>query len=70
MENYFATSKGFFGSIGDLLSNTLGSISDAFEIISEAIQLPLRLVVFLPSVLGASVSIVLFIMVLKFIVGR
>lgn len=70
MENYIATSNGFFGSFGDLLSNTLNSFSDALSLISEAVELPIRIAGYLPSVLGASVLIVVSVTVVKFIVGR
>lgn len=54
----------------EALSNFTGSIVEGFTIIKTAIQLPISLIGFVPVVLGAAISVVIAVMIVKFILGR
>lgn len=70
MGNYISQSQGFLDSLGDSLGRTFNSLKEGYELLNTAIQLPLELIPIIPAVLGAAVSVVVFAMVVKFIIGR
>ena len=63
-------SEGFFQSFMDRLSSLFNSLSDAIDLLADSAELPMRLSSYMPTVIGASITIVLFTMVIKFILGR
>lgn len=52
------------------LSNFGNSIAEGLEILNTAIQLPLEIIGYVPSILGAAISVVVAVMIVKFILGR
>lgn len=70
MSDFISQSQGFMGSFETFFSRFFDSIKQGYELLNTAISLPLELVGVLPSILGAAVSIVVFSMIIKFILGR
>lgn len=62
--------NGFFGNLMDCLSNFFGSFEETIEVLGDSLDLPLRLSSYMPAIIGASITVVLFTMVIKFIIGR
>lgn len=52
------------------LERFFGPLAEGYEILITAISLPLDLISLLPVIIGSAVSIVLFVMIVKFILGR
>lgn len=63
-------SDGFFGTLAETIKNWLGSIREIIDILGDSLDLPMRLSGYMPAIIGASITIVLFTMVVKFIIGR
>lgn len=70
MDNFFSYSRGYIEAGGNALARMFSSIGEAWDFLCSAIELPLELVTLMPPILGASITIVLFVSVVKFIVGR
>lgn len=70
MGNYISNSQGFMDSIGDALSRVFGSIGEGCTMLLTAVELPLELIGLVPAIIGAAISIVVFSMIVKFIIGR
>lgn len=54
----------------ELLKNFGTAIVDAFEMIASSLSLPLALVELVPPIIGASITIVITVMIVKLILGR
>lgn len=52
------------------ISNFAQSIAQGFEILNTAIQLPFEIIGYVPVVLGSAISVVVAVMIVKFILGR
>lgn len=70
MADFIANLEEFFVPFIEWLERFFDSIKEGWEFINSAIELPLELVSLVPPVLGASITIVLFVMILKLILGR
>ena len=69
MLNFFDMIADFFANIWQMLINIVTSLTNAIIIVSSATSLPVQLLAFVPSFIGASVSIVFAIGVTKLIIG-
>lgn len=70
MFDFFEKILGFIESIWQFFINLINSTILAIETLLSSIILPLELASIVPSILGASVSIVVSLAIVKFIVGR
>lgn len=70
MFDFFATVTGWLVTIGNFFISLLESLLLAIVALTSASSLPLFLIQFMPAILGASISIVVSVMVVKFLLGR
>ena len=70
MLDALANIVGILQTVWGYLANLLGSLYIFIDILAGSIVLPLELVGFMPALLGASVTAVISLAVVKLIVGR
>lgn len=70
MVDYFSYSQSYMDSFGASIGRTFDALKEGYELLNTSIQLPLDLIAILPSVFGAAISVVLFTMIVKFVLGR
>lgn len=70
MFSFFDSILGFLGPIWDIIYNFFSSLLYALVILRNAMVLPVQLYGFVPTVLGAAISIFLGVYVVKFLIGR
>lgn len=69
MLNFFDSIVDFFASIWQMVINLVTGLINALVIVSSAVSLPTQLLLFVPSFIGASITIVLGIGITKLILG-
>lgn len=70
MFDFFEKVLGFIQTVFDFFINLIKSLLMAFNVLAEAIRVPIYLSGFLPAILGAALLVVVSLAVIKFIVGR
>lgn len=70
MFDFFEKTLGIIESFFEYFINLCESFFLAFDVLSEAIRVPIFLAGFLPSIIASSLFIVVALGVVKFIVGR
>lgn len=69
MLNFFDMIADFFTSIWQMIINLISSMTNAVLIISSACSLPVQLLAFVPGIVGASITIVFAVGIVKLILG-
>lgn len=69
MFNFFDTIVDFFDTIWQFITNFITGLINAIVIVTQATSIPLQLLVYVPSFIFTSITIVLAIGVVKLIVG-
>lgn len=69
MLNFFDMIGDFFASLWQMVVNLVSGLVNAILIVSSSIQLPIRLLLYVPSFIGASITLVLAVGVIKLIIG-
>lgn len=70
MFDFFSKILGFIETVFEFFINLVESLFKVFEVLMQAIEVPVQLLVFLPSFLGSALIIAVSIGVIKFIIGR
>lgn len=69
MLNFFDSIVDFFSSIWQMVINLVTGLINALVIVSSAVSLPPQLLMYVPSFIGASITIVLGVGITKLILG-
>ena len=69
MLNFFDSIVDFFASIWQMVINLVTGLINALVIVSSAVSLPPQLLMYVPSFIGASITIVLGVGITKLILG-
>ena len=69
MLNFFDSIVDFFASIWQMVINLVTGLINALVIVSSAVSLPPQLLLYVPSFIGASITIVLGVGITKLILG-
>ena len=67
--NFFDKIIDFFSFISDIIVNLVSSITNLLIIVGSSLSLPLSLVLFVPGIIGASISLVCGVGVAKLLLG-
>lgn len=70
MASFFTRVIEFFQIVIETVANVVRSLVEFLLLIPNAMHLPIQLQSFVPAIIGASISTVVLIAVLKLIVGR
>lgn len=70
MFDWLNSISGFFETIWQFVQNLIGSLITGIGILASSTSLPLAMIRFMPAIIGASISIVMVVGVVKFVVGR
>lgn len=70
MFDFFGTILGWLQTLANFIVSLVESLILAIVALSASSSLPLTLVSFMPAILGASITIVVAVMVVKFLIGR
>lgn len=70
MFDFFSTVLGWFQTLANFIISLVESLILAIVALINSIQLPIILIGYMPAVIGASISIIIAIMVVKFLLGR
>lgn len=70
MFDFFDKILGFIESAWQFVINIINSLVIALETLTQSVTLPLKLVAYVPGILGSAITIVVSLAIVKFIVGR
>lgn len=70
MFDWLNSISGFFATIWQFVQNLIESLITGIGILASSTSLPLAMIRFMPAIIGASISIVMVVGVVKFVVGR
>lgn len=70
MFDFIGTILGYFQTLANFLINLVESLVLAIVALINSVQLPITLIGHMPAIIGASISIVIALMVVKFLIGR
>ena len=69
MLNFFDMIVDFFTSIWQIIVNLVSGLINAILIVFSSVEIPLKLIAFVPSFISASVTIVIAVGITKLIIG-
>lgn len=69
MFKFFDSLMDFIFTIWNLVVNTISSLINAIVVVTQATTVPLRLISYVPAVIGASITLVVAIGVIKLVLG-
>lgn len=69
MFKFFDSLMDFIFTIWNLVVNTISSLINAIVVVTQATTVPLQLVSYVPAVIGASITLVVAIGVIKLVLG-
>ena len=69
MFKFFDSLMDFIFTIWNLVVNTISSLINAIVVVTQATRVPLRLISYVPAVIGASITLVVAIGVIKLVLG-
>ncbi len=69
MFKFFDSFMDFVTTIWNLVVNTISSLINAIVIVTQASTVPLQLLAYVPSVIGASITLVVAIGIVKLLLG-
>lgn len=70
MFEFFSNVQGWLEMIGDFLMSLLNGLLQFLLLLNQVLVLPVTLSMYMPSIIGVSVTVVTSIAVIKLIVGR
>lgn len=70
MFDFFGTILGWLQTLANFIVSLVESLILAIVALSASSSLPLTLVSYMPAILGASITIAVAVMVVKFLIGR
>lgn len=69
MFKFFDSLMDFIFTIWNLVVNTISSLINAIVVVTQATTVPLQLISYVPAVIGASITLVVAIGVIKLVLG-